>query len=343
VPGTLPTQRALPTQSTPHDETPAPRHPRRTAVLVVGSSVLLLGALVAGIAIKLDRDAEAAAWAAAEGRVAVDVAAQQADEEFFAERAAAVTVADYDALVAAAVAQAGTVVSDAQGTLAASPHAGDQNLAALQQAADAVSASAASVGKGTSLAALRASQQAVQTSQQAAAEAQAAWQAAEDARIAAERAAAEQAAAAAAAQRSSSRQSTPRAARSTGSAPAAAATAPAAAPASSWAAGVESYGISGLGAAINAQRAANGLPALSVTGSSKMANHAAEMAAAGSIWHSGSDHIVGWVQPASAEQMIQAYMNSPSHRAWILKEGKSTVSIGAVTYNGRLYTAMVFS
>jgi chemotaxis protein histidine kinase CheA len=312
-------------------------------VLVVGSSVLLLGALVAGIAIKLHRDAEAAAWAAAEARVAVEVTAQQADERFFATQDAAATAAAHEAQIAAAVAQAGTVISGAQGTLAASPHAGDQNLAALQQATDAVSASAASIGKGTSLAALRATQQAVQAPQQAAAEAQAAWQAAEDARIAAERAAAEQAAAAAAAQRSASRQSTPRAARSTGSAPAAAAAPAAEAPASGWVAGVESYGVSGLGAAINAQRAANGLPALSVGGSSSLADHAAEMAAAGSIWHSGRDHIVGWVQPVSAEQMIQAYMNSPSHRAWILKEGKTKVSIGAVTYNGRLYTAMVFS
>jgi uncharacterized protein YkwD len=106
---------------------------------------------------------------------------------------------------------------------------------------------------------------------------------------------------------------------------------------------VQSYGVSGLGSALNAARAANGLPALAVTGSSSLADHAAAMAAAGTIWHSGSDHIVGWVQPASDSQMITAYMNSPSHRAWILKDGKSTVSIGAVTMNGRLYTAMRFS
>ncbi|WHP18989.1 hypothetical protein [Cellulomonas sp. ES6] len=80
-----------------------------------------------------------------------------------------------------------------------------------------------------------------------------------------------------------------------------------------------------------------------MVGSSSLADHAAAMAAAGSIWHSGSDHIVGWVQPVSDEQMIQAYLNSPPHRAWILKDGVSTVSIGAVTYGGRLYTAMLFS
>jgi uncharacterized protein YkwD len=101
--------------------------------------------------------------------------------------------------------------------------------------------------------------------------------------------------------------------------------------------------VSGLGAALNAARAENGLPALSVSGSSSLADHAAAMAAAGSIWHSGSDHIVGWVQPVSDGEMIAAYLNSPSHRAWILKVDKSSVSIGAVTINGRLYTAMRFS
>jgi uncharacterized protein YkwD len=101
--------------------------------------------------------------------------------------------------------------------------------------------------------------------------------------------------------------------------------------------------VSGLGAALNAARAENGLPALSVSGSSSLADHAAAMAAAGSIWHSGNDHIVGWVQPAGDSQMIAAYMNSPGHRAWILKADKSSVSIGAVTINGRLYTAMRFS
>ncbi|RMI08703.1 hypothetical protein EBM89_13530 [Cellulomonas triticagri] len=106
---------------------------------------------------------------------------------------------------------------------------------------------------------------------------------------------------------------------------------------------MQAYGVGGLGAAVNAARANAGLPALSVSGSSNLQDHAAAMAAAGSIWHGGSDHIVGWVQPVSDSQMIQAYLNSPGHRAWILKEGKSSVSIGAVTINGRLYTAMRFS
>jgi hypothetical protein len=358
APGTIPTQRSTQDagrdQQDPQAATPAPRRSRRTAVLVSVSCTVILGALAAGVAVKMHRDAEAAAWAAAEERVAADVAARKVDEAFFAQQARAAASARYDALVAAAVAEAGEVVSGAQGTLTASPHGGDENLASLQAAADAVSASAAAAGQGASPAALRAAAQAVQAPQQAAVDTQAAWQAAEDARIAAERAAAEQAAADAAAQRSrstttgstgrtttrSSGGSAPAASSSGGSSGQAAAAAPAA---TAWAAGVESYGVSGLGASLNAARVANGLNELSVQSSSSLANHAAAMAAAGSIWHSGSDHIVGWVQPVSADQMIQAYLNSPSHRAWILKEGKTTVSIGAVTYNGRLYTAMVFS
>ncbi len=346
APGTIPTQRDP--RETPlgvrSAGTPVPRRSRRTAVLVSTGCAVLIGALAAGVVVKLHRDAEAAAWTLAEQRVAAEVVSARSDQDLVAQQTRAGDAARFDALVAATVAEARTVATGAQGTLIASPHAGDQNLAALQAAADAVASSAASVGQGTSLAALRATAAAVKAPQQAAVDAQAAWQAAEDARIAAEKAAAEQAAAEAA-QRAAARTSAPRSttARSTGSSAPAASAAAAAPAASAWAVGVESYGISGLGASLNAARAANGLPALSVQGSSSLADHAAEMAAAGSIWHSGHDHIVGWVQPASAEQMIQAYMNSPSHRAWILKEGKTTVSIGAVTYNGRLYTAMVFS
>ncbi|WP_034626298.1 hypothetical protein, partial [Cellulomonas cellasea] len=125
-----------------------------------------------------------------------------------------------------------------------------------------------------------------------------------------------------------------------GSAPAAAA-APAEA-AGGWAAGVESYGVGGLGEAINAHRAANGLGPVSVSGSSSLANHAADMAAQWRIWHSGRDHIVGYVQPASSSAMISAYANSAGHNAWLLSDS-SHVSIGAVTLNGRLFTAMSFS
>ncbi|HEY0188779.1 MAG TPA: hypothetical protein VGC67_14910 [Cellulomonas sp.] len=360
-PGTIPTQRsrdepsAPAGPSAPGSATPAAgRGSRRTTVLVVSGCVVLLGALVSGIVVKLHLDAEAAAWAAAEARVAAEVEAAQVDDAFFGTQASAASAARYDALVAESVAQADVAVAAAQSALAASPNAGEQALATLQAATDAVSTAEASAGQGTSPAALEASVAAIQAPQQAAVDAQAAWQVAEDARIAAEQAAAEAAAAQAAAARSttqSSRRSTttttgsstPSTTTSDGQSSSSSAAAATTTTTTTWAAGVESYGVSGLGAALNAARAANGLPALAVQSSTSLTNHAAEMAAAGSIWHSGSDHIVGWVQPVSDAEMIQAYMNSAPHRAWILKEGKTTVSIGAVVYNGRLYTAMLFS
>lgn len=311
------------------------------ALLVVLLCLLLVGAVATAVVLQLRADARATAWAHAQERVAAQYAAQQVDEEFWVEARAAESAARYDALVVAAVARAEVLLTEARAAAAAAPHAGDA-LTALQAATDQAAAAAQQAGAGVSLASLASQAQAVAAPRQAVVDAEAAWQAAEAARIAAERAAAERAAAEAAQRASATRSPAARAARpaatSGGAAPAAAAPA-----ATAWAAGVASYGISGLGAEINAARAANGLGALSVVGSSTLANHAAAMAAAGSIWHSGSDHIVGWVEPSSDYQMIAAYLNSPSHRAWILKDGKSTVAIGAVTLNGRLYTAMLFS
>lgn len=327
------------------------RRPRRVrTALVVGAVSLVLGALVAGIVVKVQMDARAAELARAQARVATESAARAVDERFLADRALAVEAASSASFRAAAVAQATAVTQAAQATLAATPQAGDGPRAALQSAIDTLGAAAASTGSGTSVATLRTTAAGVAAPQQAAVDAQAAWQAAEDARIAAERAAAEAAAAAeaqAAARRSAAARPAARAPRqaaaprsSGGSAPAAAA--PAAESAGGWAGGVESFGVGGLGEAINAHRAANGLGALSVSGSSSLANHAADMASQGRIWHSGRDHIVGYVQPVSASAMINAYVNSASHNAWLLSD-TSHVSIGAVTINGRLYTAMSFS
>ncbi|NHT19274.1 CAP domain-containing protein [Cellulomonas sp. IC4_254] len=293
---------------------------------------------------QLRADARATAWEHARERVAVQEAARLVDEAFLADVRAAGSVARYDALVADAVRDAGTVVAAARAAADASPHAGDAALAALRTAADAAQRAADSVGTGVSPAALRTAVASVAAPQRAAVDAEAAWQAAEAARIAAAEQAAAEAAQRAAAQRSASPRTTTGARSNRAPAPVSGggASAPAA-PAAAWAPGVSSYGVGGLGAALNAARAANGLPALSVSASSSLADHAAAMAAAGSIWHSGSDHIVGWVQPVSDGQMITAYLNSPGHRAWILKADRSSVSIGAVTINGRLYTAMRFS
>lgn len=323
-------------------------HPvRRSGFLVTALCVALVGTVAAGVAVQLRADARATAWAHAEARVAADVAAREVDEAFVTATRASAAAARYDALRTAARARADRVVAAARSAADGSPHAGDATLVALHTAADAVATSAATLGSGTSPAELREVVAAVAAPQRAAVDAEAAWQAAEAARIAAERAAAEQAAAEAARRAAAAPRVTTGGGRaSRAPAPAAGGSAPgaAAAPAASpWGPGVASYGVGGLGAAVNAARAANGLPALSVSGSSSLADHAAAMASAGSIWHSGSDHIVGWVQPAGDAQMIAAYLNSPGHRAWILKEGRSSVSIGAVTIDGRLYTAMRFS
>ena len=68
-------------------------------------------------------------------------------------------------------------------------------------------------------------------------------------------------------------------------------------------------------------------------------SRASAMASAGSIWHSGSDKIVGYVQPASAGSLVQAWANSAGHRAWMVTTEKSAMQIGAVVLNGKLYGA----
>jgi hypothetical protein len=330
-------------------EAPAPVEPthRLRTALVAGAVTIVLAGLTTGIVVKVQLDARAAELARAQARVELESQARAVDSEFLAGRSLAAEAATAASFRAGALAQAAAVTSAAQGALTATPQAGDAPRAALQAAIDAVTAVTATTGSGTNVATLRATAVGVAAPQQAAVDAQAAWQVAEDARIAAEKAAAEQAAAEAA-QAAARRASTRSPARTTTSRPAtssggAAAAAPAPAEeAGGWVPGVEAFGVGGLGAEINAHRAANGLPALSVSGSSSMQNHAADMAAAWSIWHSGRDHIVGYVQPASAGSMIQAYANSPGHNAWLLSDS-SHVSIGAVTLNGRLFTAMVFS
>jgi hypothetical protein len=327
----------------PTTAAPAPSGPRRPggarAAAVAALCLALVGVVVVVVLHQLRADAEAAALVRAQERVAALEAADRDDEAFLARAAARQDAARYERVVRAAVADAQQVVAAARAAADAAPHGGDAELAALRAAATAAERAAGAAGAGVSPVSLAAATAAVAEPQRAVLEAQAAWQAAEDARVAAERAAAEQAAAEQAAaedRRAAGR--VPRPAEPVR--PGAAAAAPAA---TAWAPGVQPYATGGLGAAVNAARAENGMPALAVQGSTSLANHAATMAAAGTIWHSGDDHIVGWVQPVSDSEMIRAYLNSPGHRAWILKDGRTTVSIGAVTVDGRLYTAMRFS
>ena len=312
-----------------------PRHSRgrrrNTAWAVALCAVLPVGALVAGVGIKLDQDAAAqAAWQTSHDAATALAASYTADQDFFDGRRLAAMASTGDALRARTLAEAQAAAERARALAVAAEHAGADNLAALQAAADALEDLAERLGSGASPSAVRDRQAAATEAGATVQQAEEAWQA-EQNRIQAE----------AAAQAERARQNGGSGSRTTtstgGSGPATTA------PGSTWAPGVQSYGISGLGSVLNQRRAEAGLNTLSVVGSSSLANHAAEMAAAGSIWHSGRDHIVGWVEPANDTYMIQAYLDSPPHRAWILKEGVTQVAIGAVTINGVLYTAMVFS
>lgn len=307
-----------------------PRHSRgrkrNTTLAVALCAVLPVGAMVAGIGIKLDQDAAAqAAWQARHDNAAALASAYATDQEFFDNRRLAAMTATGDELRAQTLADARAAAEEARALAVAAEHAGADNLAALQAAADALEELADRLGSGASPTAVRDRQAKTTNAGTTVQQAEDAWQQ-EQLRIQAEQAAR-------AAQEARSRPSTGSSGSSSSPTP----------PATTWAPGVQSYGIAGLGSVLNQKRAEAGLNTLSVVGSSSLANHAADMAAVGSIWHSGRDHIVGWVEPANDSYMIQAYLDSPPHRAWILKAGVTQVAIGAVTINGVLYTAMVFS
>ena len=119
--------------------------------------------------------------------------------------------------------------------------------------------------------------------------------------------------------------------------------APAPAPAPEPARSVPEFSAGALGEAINVYRAQNGLPAMSISRSGGLVAHAAAMAEAGSIWHSGSDKIVGYVMPSSASALVDAWAASPPHNAWMLRTDKSAMQVGAVVLNDRLYGAVNFS
>ena len=352
---------AIPTQSAPpsveslapdvagrHAEAPtriaAPRRSTRLT-LVVTSALTVVALVVAGVVVSVQSSARAAELVRVEARTALEVAARADDQNLVRSADRAVMQAAAANQRAAQVAAAGAVVAAAQATLAATPNAGDGPRSALQAAMDALNSALATTGSGTSVATLRTVAAAVPATQQAALDAQTAWQVAEDARIAAEQAAAQAAAAQAAASAAQKKAAKPAAARTVQSAPAAAApaaAAPAAAPAASGVGDVFSAGT--IGAELNAYRASQGLGALAIVSSGARIDHASQMAASDSIWHStvrSMAEIVGRVSPVSASAMINAYANSPAHNAIILGS-YSTAYVGAVTYNGWLYTSIQF-
>ncbi|MFI2753250.1 CAP domain-containing protein [Cellulomonas sp. P22] len=332
-PATTPAQHEAPAATGPDGR-------RRTGTVVVSLAVVLvLVGTAGGIALHLDQQARAAELALMQERVGREVAAERADTAFLRGRQVEVATATRLASRSAEVADTDGLIAQARAVLDANPQAGDAPRAALQQAIDSLTAVSAALGQGTSAHELRAAGTTLAAPQQAVVEAQAAWQAAEDARIAAERAAAEAAAQAAAAkQRTRAPAATTTRTRATTTAPAESSD-EAAAPV----AGIDAYSAQAIGNAINTHRANNGLGALSISGSSTLQNHAVAMATEGRIWHSGKDSIVGWVQPVSASAMIDAYANSPAHNAWMLNADVTRMSIGAVTRDGRLYTAVLFS
>src|SRR5450830_1792772 len=331
----------IPTQSAPpsveslapdvagrHAEAPtriaAPRRSTRLT-LVVTSALTVVALVVAGVVASVQSSARAAELVRVEARTALEVAARADDQNLVRSADRAVIQAAAANQRAEQVAAAGAVVAAAQATLAATPNAGDGPRSALQAATDALNSALATTGSGTSVATLRTVAAAVPAGQQAALDAQTAWQVAEDARIAAEQAAAQAAAQqAAAAQAAAS------------AAPVAAAAAPA---------GVgDVFSAGAIGAELNAYRASQGLGALAIVSSGARIDHASQMAASDSIWHStvrSMAEIVGRVSPVSASAMINAYANSPAHNA-IMLGSYSTAYVGAVTYNGWLYTSIQF-
>lgn len=97
-----------------------------------------------------------------------------------------------------------------------------------------------------------------------------------------------------------------------------------------------------IGNAGNAYRTRRGLPALTVSGSSTLQNHARDMAAWGKIWHSGRDNIVGCVRPAQAAGLVRAWAASPAHAAQLRREDVRSMTIGSVVGDGLLYGAVAF-
>jgi uncharacterized protein YkwD len=320
-------------------------------------AVLTLG-IGAGsaVAVNVQQNAREAAAATEAARIADAQAAARIElEEHQAANRAARAEADRQRVLAerAAAVTAGVAVLDgARNVLAASPQAAPELRTALQTAVD----TAAPVLAATPAPAVVASQQAVApiaAPQQAVVDSQAAWQAAEDARLAAEaaaaaeaKAAAERAAAEARAARPASRSAAESAAPSGGRAPApapgggAATPAPAPEPAAS---SVPEFSAGALGESINAYRAGNGLPPLSISRSGSLVAHAAAMAQAGSIWHSGGDNIVGYTMPGTASRLVSAWAASPAHNAQMLRTDVTSMQVGGALLDNRLYGAVKFS
>jgi len=301
--------------------------------MVVVAIAAILGLAGVGTTVAYVQRADAAEAVRVAHSAELDVQAQAFTAEQSALRVAnsAAVWAHILATRAAAVVAGKAILVAASAALADAPQAGDAPRTALQSAIDAASAIVVAVPT-PSVRVIDAALGAVVGPQQAATAAQAAWQVTEDARLAAQ-ASADAAAAQAAAQAQAAQSSrSTHAARSTTPAPAVPA------PTTS----VPEFSAGALGGAINSWRNSQGLPSLSVSRSASLVAQSGAMAEAGDIWD-GPAKIVGYAQPASAAALVQAWANSPDHRAWMVRTNVSSMQVGAVVLNNRLYGAVNFS
>jgi len=334
----------VPTQRT-EPEPEQTRSPRRRAAVLLVAAVAVTALVATTVVAQAQRTQRAEELAAAQQRVSAAAAAFDAEAGAVHDEAAIVTLASWTARQESGRAGAQAAAASVVSALAATPHAGDAPRAALQTSLDAVSGSLAD--PTTSLIALRTVSAGVVAPVKAATDAEAAWQAAEAARIAAEQAAAAQAAAAQAAAAAAAHHATPtRSTRSTGSVAAPAAGGiPAGGlvcPGAPTGGGAAESSVSAIGAGINDFRQGLGLPALSVARSGTLVAHAEAMAAAGGIWHSGGDNIVGCTS-GSVASLINAWANSPGHRAQMVRTDVTSMSVGGASLGGWLYGAVKFN
>lgn len=325
----------VPTQRSGPDAARETQKANRSRIIAAAASVVLVGgfAVVTGFAWHAHsvRAATQARVAQAVGALASDSAASAA----MTSRAASGTAAGSRAAQADAATSA---VWQAYTALEGSPHAGDVPRAQLSAASDTLSALLAQ--PRTSPYQVAQATAALAQPLSGVLEAEAQWQAAEDARVAAE----QQAAAAEAAQRVRTGGRGVRSGESVTPPPAPAVpTVPASGKqCTSAGGGGAAASAAEIGDAINAYRARNGLPALSVAASGTLSSHAVTMSNAGGIWHSGADNIVGCVSNASASSLVVAWSRSAPHNAQMLRTDITSVRVGGALRDGWLYGAASF-
>lgn len=97
-----------------------------------------------------------------------------------------------------------------------------------------------------------------------------------------------------------------------------------------------------IGEAINSYRSSRGLETLNVEESDTLGSHTLTMAAAGGIWHSGADNVVGCVSNASADSLVVAWSRSAPHNEQMLRTDVTVLWVGGAVREGWLYGAAAF-